>query len=349
MKTAKNLFSRIVSFENLLAAAHQAARGKRERHDVLAFFRKLEDHLFALQHDLIYECYVPGGYRTFTIYQPKQRLISAAPFRDRVLHHALINVVGPILERGLVYDTYANRVGKGCHRAIRRCQYHLRRYDWCLKCDIKKYFPSIDHLLLKKAIRRKISDAATLRLIDRLIDGSNEQEFVCDYFSGDTLFTPLQRRKGLPIGNLTSQIFANYFLSGLDHFIKEQLQCRGYVRYMDDFLLFGDDKAELRAVLPRIKDYLATLRLKLHAKRTQLFPCACGVSFLGQMIFREFRRLRGANVRSFRKRLRRWGETAPINLQQKIAGWLGHAQQADTRGLLTKFDFLDDVKTALFA
>ena len=242
MKTHKNLFQRIVSFANLLEAAHKAAKGKRERLNVMAFFESLEENIWLLRAELSDEAYRPGQYTSFMIYKPKPRMISAAPFRDRVVHHALINVIGPLLERSLIHDTYANRTEKGTHKAIRRFQGFLREYDYALKCDIRKYFPSIDHEILKVMFRSVIADERVLRLMDLIVDSSNEQEFVCQYFDGDDLLTPVSRRKGLPIGNLTSQLFANFYLSPFDHFVKEMLGCKAYVRYVDDFVLFSNSK-----------------------------------------------------------------------------------------------------------
>ena len=154
---------------------------------MLKFFQKLEDNLWQLEKELRERSYRPGKYSTFDIYQPKKHMISAAPFRDRVVHHALINVIGTILERGFIYDSYANRLGKGTHRAIKRYQHFLRRFEYVLKCDLQKYFPSIDHEILKSQMRRKIGDEKTLWLIDTIIDHSNEQEFLCEYFPGDNL------------------------------------------------------------------------------------------------------------------------------------------------------------------
>jgi RNA-directed DNA polymerase len=338
MKTAKNLFNRIITFENLLCAAQQAAKGKRERIYVLSFFEKLEDQLFKLADELSTFRYKPGTYQTFTIYEPKRRMISAAPFRDRVVHHALINIIGPILEKSFIHDSYANRVDKGTHRAIRRYQSFLRQFDFALKCDIKKYFPSIDHTILKSLIRHRIQDKKTLWLVDKIIDNSNEQEFVCDYFSEDTLFTPLERRKGLPIGNLTSQYFANFYLDRFDHFIKEELGCRGYLRYVDDFVIFADSKKRLHEVKKRVVHFLDKLRLQLNPSRNMLYPCSVGTSFLGQVIHRSHRRLDGKNVRHLKKRLNAWQIQPPENLYQRIASWLGHAKQADTKELLKKLN-----------
>lgn len=334
MKTFKNLFPQIVQFENLLSAAYKAARGKRERIYVMAFFEALEENLFALQEQLIGKTYTPGKYSTFRIYQPKPRMISAAPFRDRVVHHALMNIISPLLERSFIYDSYANRVDKGTHRAIRRYQSFLRKYDYVLKCDIRKYFPSIDHEVLKFVIRKKISDKDTLWLIDRIIDRSNLQDIVVDYYPGDDLLAPLQRRKGLPIGNLTSQFFANLYLNPLDHFIKETLRCPAYLRYVDDFALFSDSKEELTVWKEDIVSFLEKYRLRLHPRHCQVISSQTGSRFLGQVILRSYRCLRGENVRRFKKRLRKWQIDPPENLEQRISSWVGHARQADTTALL---------------
>lgn len=224
MKTYKNLFCKIVSFENLLLAAKRAAKGKREKPNVMAFFFHLEDNLCTLQDELNKGVYLPGGYKTFHIYEPKPRMISAAPFRDRVVHHALMNIIEPLLAAGFIYDSYANRRKKGTHKAIRRYQEFLNKYEFVIKCDIKNYFPSIDHEILKSLIRKRIDCKETLQLIDMIVDMSNPQKESYDYFPGDTLFTPFERRKGLPLGNLTSQFFANYYLNPLDHYIKEELR-----------------------------------------------------------------------------------------------------------------------------
>lgn len=336
MKTFKNLYSKIITFENLLCAAYQAARGKREQENVLRFFNRLEENLLALQEALQSQTYCPGTYSTFQIYEPKPRMISAAPFRDRVVHHALINVIGELFERSFIFDSYANRVGKGTHRAIRRYQQFLRQFQYVLKCDIRKYFPSIDHAILKALIRRYIADEKTLWLINVIIDASNPQEAVMDYFPGDDMFTPLERRKGLPIGNLTSQFFANVYLDPLDHFIKEQLRCPAYLRYVDDFVLFADRKAELKTWQNRIADYLRDYRLLLHPRHCYIFPARVGRRFLGQRVFQTHRRLVSENVRSFKKRLRSWVATPPENIEQRLASWRGHAAQADTYRLVKR-------------
>ncbi len=334
MKTAKNLFPEIIAFENLYVAAQKAAKGKREQPNVMDFFMNLEENLWQLRDELSNRIYVPGSYNTFHIYDPKPRMISAAPFRDRVVHHALMNIVQPVLERCLIHDTYANRIGKGTHKAIQRYQCFLRHYKYVLKCDVKKYFPSLDHKILKKRFRRVVADRETLWLMDTVVDHSNPQVEVIDYFDGDDLFTPLERRKGLPIGNLTSQIFANIFLSPFDHFVKEVLMCKAYLRYVDDFALFANTKAILWNWLEQMIAFLQNYRLKLNLNHCDLYPTKTGRRFLGQVVFLANRKLPGANVRAFQRRMRKWQQNPPVNMQQRIFSWLGHARQADTRALL---------------
>jgi len=222
----------------------------------------------------------------------------------------------------------------GTHRAIRRFQWFQRRYDYVLTCDIRKYFPSIDHEILKELLHRRIADHATLWLIDRIIDASNHQEFVCDYFGDDDLLTPISRRRGLPIGNLTSQFFANLYLSPFDHFVKEDLRCGPYLRYVDDFALFSDSKHQLQEWRVEIAGFLASCRLRLHPTRVHVSPCRIGSRFLGQVVYRSHRRLTGENVRRFRRRLLAWERRPPGNLHARVASWIGHARQADTAALL---------------
>ncbi|MCB9289345.1 MAG: RNA-dependent DNA polymerase [Lewinellaceae bacterium] len=243
MKTYNNLFAQITAFNNLLLAAQNAQKGKKNQSNVARFNLRLEEELFALQRELQEKSYRPGPYRSFMIHDPKERMISAAPYRDRVVHHALCNITAPIFERTFIHDSYANRAGKGTHAAIIRYQHYARKYPYVLKCDIRKFFPSIDHELLKLELRWKITCPDTLWLMDLIIDNSNPQESHLAYFPGDTLFTPHERQRGLPIGNLTSQWWGNIYLNRFDHFIKETLQAPGYIRYVDDFVLFAREKA----------------------------------------------------------------------------------------------------------
>ncbi len=281
MKRYGNLYPKIVEFENLLKAAKQAQLGKRFRDSVLEFNDNLEGNLLQLQKELRNQTYQPGEYHTFRIYDPKPRLISAAPYRDRVVHHALCNVIVPLIEKSFIPDSYANREGYGSHRALKRFIGFSRSSQYILQCDIKKYFPSIDHQILKQQIRHYLKCPETLWLIDAIIDNSNEQEPVNEIFPGDNLLTLIERRKGLPIGNLTSQFACNVYLNKFDHFVKEEIKAKKYVRYVDDFALFSDSQDFLITARQKIEEYLTTLRLKLHPVKTQLFETKYGANFLG--------------------------------------------------------------------
>jgi retron-type reverse transcriptase len=242
----------------------------------------------------------------------------------------------PIFERTFIHDSYANRIGFGTHRALRKFTTFARNSRYILQCDIKKYFPSIDHIILKQLIRRKIKCPDTLWLIDTLIDNSNEQEPVIEYFGGDDLLTPVTRRKGLPIGNLTSQFFANIYLNGFDHFIKEQLKISKYVRYVDDFALFSDERELLADARIAIEEYLAQLRLKIHPVKSQLFETKIGVSFLGFRIFPDIIRVRNSNLHQARRRLKRLqtnyiqGRIELEKVNQSIQSWFAHLEHGDT-------------------
>lgn len=342
MKRHANLYPQIITFENLLEAAKKAQRGKRYRENVLAFNYNLERELFTLQTELSTKSYQPGQYTTFEIKEPKTRLISAAPYRDRVVHHALCNIIVPIFERTFIVDSYANRVGFGTHRALRRFTQFARSSRYILQCDIQKYFPSIDHLILRSLLHRKVKCRDTLWLIDTIIDNSNEQEPVTAYFPGDDLFTPQQRRHGLPIGNLTSQFFANVYLNGFDHFIKEQLKIEKYLRYVDDFALFADDYALLKEARIAIEEYLVSLRLKIHPIKSQLFASKHGANFLGFRVLPDRIRVRTENLRRARRRLRNLqidyaqGKISLREVFQSIRSWIAHLDHGDTWRLREK-------------
>lgn len=269
--------------------------------------------------------------------EPKHRIVSAAPFRDRVIHHAFCAVCEPIFERGFIFDSYANRKGKGTHRAVARYEAFRDRFRYVLRCDIWRYFPAIDHELLKCDLRRRLVCERTLALADRIIDGSNPQEPVNLYYPGDDLFTPYGRCRGLPIGNLTSQFFANLYLDRMDHFCKEVLGAKGYVRYVDDFALFHDDLDRLEDWRCRIETFLQGRRLRLHPCKTWITETREPTTFLGFVLLSGgYRRLPEDNVRRFRDRLRslctRWrhGSITCEDLERRVGAWVAHAEHADT-------------------
>ncbi len=336
MKRAGNLWDRLASFENLLEAAHSAARGKRSRRDVARFVRDLEPNICRLQRELESDTWVPGEYTTFWITDPKPRLISAAPFRDRVVHHALTRVLEPVFEPRFTVRSFASRRGYGQHKALTLAKQACARYEYVLKCDIRKYFPSIDHEILKAALARAVKCGPTLRLAARIIDGSNEQEVSVAYYPGDTLFTPYERRRGLPIGNQTSQFFANVYLNGLDHMVLRQLRPALYLRYVDDFVLFGDDRNELEAMRQAMTELLAGVRLSLHEGKSRVYRCKAGLTFLGWRFQEGRTRLPRAGVVRMARRLRamarelRNGRTTLGQIRLRVASWLGHAAFGDT-------------------
>jgi RNA-directed DNA polymerase len=272
----------IACWENLTVAYLKASKGKRGRPEVARFEHRLEDNLVVLRRELLEGSYRPGPYHSFFIHEPKRRLISAAPFRDRVVHHALCNVIEPVFERGFIADTYANRAGKGTHRALDRAQGFARRFRYVLQMDIRQFFPSIDHLILREGLARRIDDERVLALIDQILVSGIDvlaEEYDMVYFPGDDLLA-VNRPRGLPIGNLTSQFWGNLYLDPLDHYIKRSLRCPGYVRYVDDLLLFSDDKPSLWHWRDAVVKRLAGRRLVIHPG-AHARPVEEGIPFLG--------------------------------------------------------------------
>jgi hypothetical protein len=272
------------------------------------------------------------------IREPKVRRISAAPVRDRVVHHALMRVTWPIFEARLIHDSYACREGKGTHRALDRCQHYSRRYRYVLQGDVVRFFPSIDHAILRAQLARHIACRDTLWLIDRILEsgeGVLRDQYEMVYFDGDDLLAAC-RPRGLPIGNLTSQSWANVYLNDLDQFVKHELRCRAYLRYCDDFLLFADSKATLWQWRQEVIDKLAALRLTLHHDRAQVFPVKAGIPWLGFRIYPTHRRLRRRNVKAFMRRFRaqreayRAGQITAAEIQQTLQAWIAHASHGDT-------------------
>jgi len=342
-KQYKNLWPQVISFENLLLAFRKAAKGKRSKSGVSTFEYELERHLFELQAELRAGRYQPGSYVNFYIHDPKRRLISAAPFRDRVVHHALTNIIAPIYERKFIFDSYANRKGKGSHRALDRCTSYLQRFEYVLPLDVRQYFPSIDHIILLDILRETIADEQVIALCAQILDSGKEvhqENYDMVYFPGDDLLA-ITRPRGLPIGNMTSQFWANVYLNGLDHYIKRQLGCKGYIRYVDDKLLFANDKPILHEWRAAVIDYLATLRLTIHRQRAQLRPCRSGIPFLGFQLFPDHRRLKRRNVVNARRRLNALstpyhaGDISLEEIRNRTQSWLAHAAHGNTWGLRT--------------
>ena len=334
------MYDEVCSWENLLLAYRKAAKGKRGHANVAAFEHTLEDNLIALMVDLRTGRYRPGPYTSFYIHEPKRRLISAAPFRDRVVHHALCNVIEPMFERSFVVESFANRVGKGTHRALDHVQHLARRYRYVLQCDIRQFFPSIDHAILYATLAKKVSDPDVLALIDSILrsgEGVLSERYEMVYFRGDDLFA-VNRPRGLPIGNLTSQFWANCYMNPFDHFVKRELRCAGYMRYVDDFVLFSDDKEQLWDWLRRIEQRLDGLRLTLH-QGVHPRPVSEGIPVLGFVVFPDRRRLKRRKGIYYRRKLRRLideyraGTLRRARIDVSVRGWINHVRYGNTVGL----------------
>lgn len=324
MRTVNNLYERIYSFENLHAAYMKARRGKRYKDEVLEFTRNLEENLITMQNKLMHGTYRPSRYNEFIITDPKERLILALPFGDRVVHQAICNVIEPVFEATFIKDSYACRKGKGTLAGVKRVEYFVKRNTrdleniFCLKMDIQKYFYSIDHSVLKSLIRRKIRCARTLRLLDIIIDSTDDP--------------------GIPVGNLTSQLFANIYLNYLDHFIKEVLRIKYYARYMDDMVIVYPDKMQLWLWLIEIRMFIeGKLKLQLN-KKTSVFNIKRGIDFLGYRQFPGFRILRKRvmvrNIRKFKKFSR--AEVNVIRINKSYASLQGLCLHCNSGKFLEK-------------
>lgn len=335
------LFPQITSWDNLLKAYHKAARGKRGRYAAAAFEHKLADRLLALQEELQQGWYQPGEYRHFVIHEPKRRKISAAPFRDRVVHHAVCNLIEPLFETRFHPHSYANRAGKGTHRAVDQLQYFACQNRYVLRLDIVQHFPSIDHLLLKNELFRVVQGEQTQELIASILqsgEGVLANEYSPVNFS-DYLPGAAERSRGLPIGNLTSQFWSNCYLNPLDWFVTRTLGCRAYLRYVDDFALFANSKRLLWQWQAQITEFLAGWRLAVHEASAQPTKTVAGIPWLGFIVFPTHRRLKRRNVVKFRKRLARniglfrQGQITFGELDASVQGWINHVRYGDSWGL----------------
>ena len=331
----------VIQWDNLLLAFRKAAKGKRGKPATARLEARLADELLVLQAELQSGTYSPGGYKHFTIQEPKRRKISAAPFRDRVVHHALCNVIEPLFERGFIDDSYANRRGKGTHRAIDRFQRFAQRYAYVLRADIEQHFAAIDHEILLRTLKRRLTDNSVSPLVEKIVASGRdvlEQEYRMHWFPGDDLLAAC-RSRGLPIGNLTSQFWSNCYLDPFDHFVKRQLGCRAYLRYVDDFALFSDDKQQLwhwkRAIMARLARY----RLSIHESACQVLPTACGAPWLGFVVYPDHRKLKARKARyatrHLAQRYNAWqdGTITFAELDASVNGWVNHVRFADTWGL----------------
>ena len=284
MKRYKNLWDDFISMDNLKLAAKKAVKSKKNKKAVKYFLRHQEKLLKKLQVDLISRKFTTSQYKIRTIYEPKQRDIYILPlYPDHIVHHALINILGQIWQSTFVHDSFACIPGKGLHKASQRVMHFMRKYQYVLQCDIRKFYPSINHEIMFRIIKKKIADERLLGVLKDII-------FSC---GGD---------KNLPIGNLTSQWMGNVYLNEMDHFIKENLHCRAYIRYCDDFLIFSNDKNFLHEIESSIKIFVLD-KLNLLFSKSSVYPVARGVQFLGYRHFGKFILLRKYGAKKLRRQI----------------------------------------------
>ena len=326
MKKAKNLYHKIATTENLYDAFRKAARGKRLRPDVVTFSADFDANIRNLQSQLRNRSFSFSNYRFFTITDPKIRLICAAPFPERVLQHAIMNVCGEAFETYLIFDSYACRKNKGNTKALSRAQEFCRKNQWYLKLDIRKYFDSIDHKIAMRLLERRFADSDLLHLF---------KEIICSYNQ--------ESGRGIPVGNLFSQYLANYYLGSFDHWIKEDRKVRHYLRYMDDFIIFSNDKTDLKNELRHVAEFLRS-RLALELKQNiQLNKTERGVPFLGHRLFPTHTRLFSEGIKRFSNRHRecekkyRDGNWPVQKLVQHLDALYAHAGSNDFLAMRRNF------------
>lgn len=343
-------FEEIISMENLLEAWKEFVKGKRNKKDVADFSLNLMDNIFLLHNDLVYHTYKHGGYQAFKICDPKPRDIHKASVRDRLLHHALYRKLYPFFDRTFIVDAYSCRIGKGTHRAInkfREYSYKVSKNNtrtcWVLKCDIKKFFANIDHGILISILREYIVDENIMRILKNVIGSFLSPNsrilpvVILNDSEGSQLEPVLSMSKdsssaswrtqndsniGLPLGNLTSQLFVNIYMNKFDQFVKHQLKIKYYIRYADDMAILATNHTNLIALMPQIKSFLYNeLKLELHPNKISIKTLASGVDFLGWVNFPNYRVLR----KSTEKRIfRRIAENPKDESYQSYLGLLKH-------------------------
>lgn len=316
----------IISVENLLVAWKEFIRGKRKKKDVQEFQAHLMDNIFILHKELAVGLYKHSSYYAFKISDPKPRDIHKATVRDRLVHHAIYRRLYRVFDRTWIADSYSCRCGKGTHRAMNRFKafyYKVSKNNtstcWVLKCDIRKFFASIDQKILLEIVSKKISDEKTIALIKNIVES----------------FYSTGIGKGLPLGNLTSQMLVNVYMNEFDQFAKHILKAKHYIRYADDFVILSEDRVWLESLLPRIAEFLETrLSLSLHPNKVSIETLASGIDFLGWVHFYDHRVLRGSSKRRMIRNLNEERKPARI---QSYKGLLSHgnAKKLSTEHLYT--------------
>ena len=320
MKRIGNIYDSICEIKNLYLAYNKAKQGKSKTYGVLIFEKNLEENMKQIQTELIKESYQTSEYSVFMIYEPKERIVYRLPFRDRIVHHAIMNILEPIWTSIFVSNTYSCIKGRGIHGVLKHLKRDLKDTEntlYCLKLDIKKFYPTIDHEILKQIIRKKIKDNRLLNLLDEIIDSA----------------------PGVPIGNYLSQFFANLYLSYFDHWLKEDMCVKYYYRYADDIVLLAKDKPYLHGLLLCINDYL-TNKLNLQIKRNyQVFPVDDrGIDFVGYVFRHTHILMRKSIKKNFCRKTARLNKKTICckDYKQKISTWIGWAKHCNSRNLLRK-------------
>jgi retron-type reverse transcriptase len=338
MKSYKNLHHKIYNISNLILAWRKARKGKTKKLYVKEFEKDTLGNILKLYEELKDESYFPKPLKTFILRDPKTRKISKSDFRDRIVHHALIRVLEPIFDKIFIYDSCANRKGKGNLFALNRFDKFKRKVSrngkingwlnnnqvkgYCLKADIKHYFQEVDHEILLKILKKKINDKQTISLIIKIIKNNSEKIE--------------EHKKGMPLGNLTSQFFANIYLNELDYFIKHKLKAKYYIRYVDDFVILHESKEKLRFWKDKINEFLENeLKLELHPDKSKIIPLSNGIDFVGFRNFYYFRLLRKRNITKMFLVIKKYqmGDITGEKLMDCFKGWQSYSKWADSHKL----------------
>lgn len=337
MKIYKNIFEKIISVENLFSAWDNFKKGKRNRTDVLNFEWNLEENIFRLKRSLEKEEYKHDPYKSFYITDPKLRHIHKASVRDRIVHHAIYSVVNPLFEETFIPDSYSCRIGHGTHKGVDKLEEIVKKVSknntvqcYALKCDIQKFFNTIDHKILISILKRRIKDIRAVSLIEEII-GS--------YLSS---YSNLFKRKGLPLGNLTSQLFANIYMNEFDQFVKQILKIKDYIRYTDDFVVISSDKLYLEDLIPKFSKFLEkNLELKIHPNKIEIRKLRQGIDFLGYVTFPKYRLLRSKTKRRIFLKIKnkineyKLEKINKSTLEQSLQSYIGVLSHANTYKLTT--------------
>ncbi len=323
-----NIHPEIYNLSNLILAWRRARKHKTKKDYVIEFEQNLIENLIKLQQELKNQTYSPKPLKTFILRDPKTRKISKSAFRDRIVHHALVRIIEPIFDKSFIYDSCANRIGKGNLFALKRFDYFKRKVTknnklkaFCLKADIKHYFEEVNHDILLKIIGRKIGNRQVIRLIKQILDNLSSS------FRGG------RTRQGMPLVNLTSQFFANVYLNGLDYFVKHKLRAKYYIRYVDDFVILHESQEQLEIWKSKVNKFLREeLKLELHPDKSKVIPLSKGVDFVGFRNFNYYRLLRKRNIRKMFATVEKYknGDFSKEKMIEIFQGWQAYAKWADS-------------------